>query len=344
MITQSKIKVLIVDDSILFRETLSRTLSEDPSIEVIGTAGDPYDARDKILALRPEVLTMDVEMPKMNGIEFLKKLIPQYPIPVVVVTSLALNAFEALDAGAVDYVRKPTVRSREDMDAFARELCGKIKIAKAAKVGQQRIRPGSLTNAQSFAPVHADSKTVIALGASTGGTDALQVVIQNLPPSTPGVIIVQHMPPMFTKMYADRLNKICQMEVREAKNGDRVRTGLVLIAAGDYHMRLAKDASGYYVKCAQGDKVSGHCPSVDVLFDSVADVAGKNAIAAILTGMGSDGAKGLLKLRKTGAYTIGQDKDTCVVYGMPMVAFNIGGVEKQAPLQQIPSLIMDRLK
>lgn len=337
-----KIKVLVVDDSILFREMLSKAISEDGGIEVVATAGDVYQARDKILELAPDVVTLDVEMPKMNGIEFLKKLIPQYPIPVVVVSAAPMSAFQALDAGAVEYVKKPTVRTPQDMKAFAAELCGKIKIAKNAKVSAAgRIRPAAAPLRAPDLRRHTD--TIIALGASTGGTDALQAVIQNLPASTPPVVIVQHMPAGFTKMYADRLNGICVMEVKEAQNGDRALPGRVLIAAGEYHMRLARDAQGYYVKCAQGEKVSGHCPSVDVLFDSVAEVAGEKAIAAILTGMGADGAKGLLKLRKAGAFTIGQDKESCVVYGMPMVAFNIGAVEVQAPLQKIPQIILDRL-
>ncbi|HKM32763.1 MAG TPA: chemotaxis response regulator protein-glutamate methylesterase [Oscillospiraceae bacterium] len=342
-----KIRVLVVDDSILFRETLSRAISEDPSIEVIATAGDAFQAEDKIHQLKPDVVTLDVEMPKLNGIDFLKKLIPQTPIPVVVVSAMPVSAFQALDAGAVDFVKKPVVKTSDDMRIFAKELCGKIKIAKNAKVTPGgRIRPDTLTGTQFFAAPnmlkHRD--TVIALGASTGGTDALQVVIQNLPETTPPILIVQHMPAGFTNMYATRLNRICKMEVQEAKNGDRLKPGRVLIAAGEYHMRLARDTQGYYVKCAQGDRVSGHCPSVDVLFDSVADIAGKKAIGAILTGMGADGAKGLLKMRKAGAYTIGQDKESCIVYGMPMVAFNIGGVEKQAPLTRISSIIMEKLK
>jgi len=339
-----KIKTLIVDDSILFRTVLSKFVGEDANIEVVGTAGDPYDARDKILELRPDVLTLDIEMPKMNGIDFLKKLIPQYPIPVVVVSSLPINAFEALDAGAVDFVKKPVVKSQEDLKAFSLELREKIKIACNAKVGKVKSSVKTNVSSNNFSNIQKNNKTIIAIGASTGGTDAIQSVIQNLPVETPPIVITQHMPPKFTKMFAERLNKVSHMEVREAKNGDRLKTGLILIAAGDFHLRLAKDNLGYYVKSEQGEKVSGHCPSVDVLFDSVAEVGKENAVGVILTGMGSDGAKGLLKMRKAGGYTIGQDKESCVVYGMPMVAFNIGAVIKQTSLDKIPDTIYKHLQ
>ncbi|MBZ4671254.1 MAG: two-component system, chemotaxis family, protein-glutamate methylesterase/glutaminase [Clostridiales bacterium] len=345
---EKKVKVLIVDDSILFRETISRFISEDANIEVVGTAGDPYEARDKILQLRPDVLTLDVEMPKMNGIQFLKKLIPQYPIPVVVVSSLPLNAFEALDAGAVDFVKKPLIKSPADLKDFSMELRTKIVIASTAKIIQSKpSAAASQKPLPSIKEIAAGKKLaqdiVIALGASTGGTDALQVVMQNLPKDSPPILVVQHMPAGFTKMYAERMNRVCQVEVKEAEDGDRLRPGLAIIAAGEYHLRLAKDSQGYYVTSKKGEKVSGHCPSVDVLFYSVAEVAKSKAIGAILTGMGGDGAKGLLEMRKAGAYTIGQNKETCVVYGMPMVAFNIGAVCEQAPLDKISDIIIQKL-
>lgn len=345
---EKKVKVLIVDDSILFRETISRFISEDANIEVVGTAGDPYEARDKILQLRPDVLTLDVEMPKMNGIQFLKKLIPQYPIPVVVVSSLPLNAFEALDAGAVDFVKKPLIKSPADLKDFSMELRTKIVIASTAKIIQSKpSATASQKPLPSIKEIAAGKKLaqdmVIALGASTGGTDALQVVMQNLPKDSPPILVVQHMPAGFTKMYAERMNRVCQVEVKEAEDGDRLRPGLAIIAAGEYHLRLAKDSQGYYVTSKKGEKVSGHCPSVDVLFYSVAEVAKSKAIGAILTGMGGDGAKGLLEMKKAGAYTIGQNKETCVVYGMPMVAFNIGAVCEQAPLDKISDIIIQKL-
>lgn len=345
---EKKVKVLIVDDSILFRETISRFISEDANIEVVGTAGDPYEARDKILQLRPDVLTLDVEIPKMNGIQFLKKLIPQYPIPVVVVSSLPLNAFEALDAGAVDFVKKPLIKSPADLKDFSMELRTKIVIASTAKIIQSKpSAAASQKPLPSIKEIAAGKKLaqdmVIALGASTGGTDALQVVMQNLPKDSPPILVVQHMPAGFTKMYAERMNRVCQVEVKEAEDGDRLRPGLAIIAAGEYHLRLAKDSQGYYVTSKKGEKVSGHCPSVDVLFYSVAEVAKSKAIGAILTGMGGDGAKGLLEMKKAGAYTIGQNKETCVVYGMPMVAFNIGAVCEQAPLDKISDIIIQKL-
>lgn len=335
-----KIRVLVVDDSVLFRETLGKKLSEDFHIDVVGTAVDAIDAMEKIQQLNPDVVTLDVEMPKMNGIEFLKKLMPTHPVPVVVVSSLPINALDALDAGAVDFVKKPLIKSPADFSSFMNELLVKVKIASAAHVGQKKSVQAPLSPVSTAGLLNTSSDIVIAIGASTGGTEAILSVIKDLPPTTPGIVIVQHMPPVFTKMYAQRLDKICQMSVKEAEPGDRVERGKVIIGAGEYHLRLCKDTRGYYVKSEMGEKVSGHCPSVDVLFDSVAAVAGKKALGVILTGMGSDGAKGMLKMSHSGAYTIGQDKDSCVVYGMPMVAFNIGGVKKQVPLEQIPAEII----
>jgi len=336
-----KIKVLIVDDSLLFRETLAREIAKDFGIEVIGTAEDPFIARDKILELKPDVVTLDVEMPKMDGIAFLKKLMPQYPLPVIVVSSVGKNVFEALDAGAVDFVTKPDATKSGGMNSFINELIVKIKIASTAKVGSFK-KDYEAVKVVSNHGVDI-SNTILAIGASTGGTEAIYSVITALPRDMPGILIVQHMPPVFTKLYADRLNNSCKLEVKEAQDGDLIKPGRVLVAAGDYHMRLAKGPSGYYVKCAQGERVNGHCPSVDVLFDSVAEVAKSKAIGVILTGMGADGAKGLLNMRKQGAYTIGQDEKTSTVYGMPMVACNIGGVAKQLPLDKIAQEICNHL-
>ena len=336
-----RIKVLIVDDSLLFRETLAKEIAKDFGIEVIGTAEDPFVARDKILELKPDVVTLDVEMPKMDGIAFLKKLMPQYPLPVIVVSSVGKNVFEALDAGAVDFVTKPDVKKSGGMNSFINELIVKIKIASTAKVGSYK-KDYQAVKIVSNHGVDI-SNTILAIGASTGGTEAIYNIITALPRDMPGILIVQHMPPVFTKLYADRLNNSCLLEVKEAQDGDLIKPGRVLVAAGDYHMRLAKGPSGYYVKCAQGERVNGHCPSVDVLFDSVAEVAKSNAIGVILTGMGADGAKGLLNMRKQGAYTIGQDEKTSTVYGMPMVAYNIGGVVKQLPLDKIAQEICNHL-
>lgn len=335
---KQRIKVLIVDDSLVFRESLSREIAKDPDIEVVGTATDPYMARDLIIKLKPDVLTLDVEMPKMNGIEFLKKLMPQYPLPVIVVSSVSKNVLDALDAGAVEFVTKPNVTRPGGMASFVNELIIKIKIASTAKVGN---RKSDYTPSRPVTNQGIDTMSkIIAIGASTGGTDAIHTVISGLPRDMPPIVIVQHMPPVFTKLYAERLNNTCELEVKEAEDGDALRPGRVLIAPGNYQMRLAKRGTGYIVKCTQEEKVSGHCPSVDVLFDSVADVAGKQSVGVILTGMGRDGANGLLKMKKTGAYTIGQDEKSCVVYGMPMVAFNIGAVDKQLALDRIADEII----
>lgn len=344
-----KIRVLVIDDSLMFRTMMTKALNESPDIEVVGTAGDAFEAKDKIFELRPDVLTLDVEMPKMNGIEFLKKLLPQYKVAVIVVTSSAVNAFEAISAGAVEYIKKP---SAKDMSTFMMEIRKSVKVASTARVNAGRysqtaipaVPKSPILMRQPIIDAAKTANTVIAIGASTGGTDAIQVVVEKLPPTTPGIVIVQHMPAGFTKMYADRLNRVCQMEVREAVDGDRLKQGLILLGAGEHHLRLLRDTRGYYVSSKRGDKVSGHCPSVDVLFDSVSETAGKNAIGVILTGMGADGAKGMLKMKQAGAHTIGQDKDSCIVYGMPMVAFNLGGVIKQSPLQNISNLILEKLR
>ncbi len=337
MRTRKKVTVLIIDDSLLFRETLARAIGQDLGIEVVGTASDPFDARDKIIELQPDVLTLDVEMPKMNGIEFLKRLMPQYPLPVVVVSAVSSNVFDALKAGAVDFVTKPEAKNSSSMNAFFNELIVKIKIASTAQIGLMKNYYNSQQISTDIRNRRGDP--IIAIGASTGGTEAIFQIIKSFPRNMPGIVVTQHMPPKFTKMYADRLNDSCLMEVKEAENGDVVKEGRVLIAPGDFHMTIAKDKNSFYVKCMKGEKVNGHCPSVDVLFDSVAEWAGKDAIGVILTGMGYDGAKGLLKMKRKNAFTIGQDEKSSVVYGMPMVAFNIGAVTKQLSLNKISEVI-----
>jgi len=337
-----KIRVLIVDDSLLFRETLAKGVAQDAAIEVVGTASDPYSARDKILEFEPDVMTLDVEMPRMNGIEFLKRLMPQYPIPVVVVSSVSDNVFNALNAGAVDFVTKPNMRSQMGMKSFINELIIKIKIASTAKVGKWKIEARSNNREIVVNEKHSRGK-ILAIGASTGGTEAIYSVLKTMPRDIPGTVVVQHMPPVFTRMYSERLNNSCLMEVKEAENGDRIIPGRVLIAPGDYQMRIKKAGGIYIVECRKGEKVSGHCPSVDVLFESVAKVAGRNAIGVILTGMGGDGAKGLLSMRRSGARTIGQDEKSCVVYGMPKVAYDLGAVEKQVPLDVVSRTVFSML-
>lgn len=329
------IRVLVVDDSVMFRTKLQITLSADPEIEVIGCAVDAMDAMQKIKSLRPDVVTLDVEMPKMSGIDFLKQLIPQTPIPVVVVSSLPINALDALDAGAVEFVRKPTAGVLDGLNIFLDELKSKVKIASKAKVRTlPKVSQRSLVSRLS-GNVTAPRDAIIAIGASTGGTEAIIEVVKNLPPTTPGIIIVQHMPANFTNLYAQRLDRVCRMSAKEAEDMDRVEQGKIIVAAGEFHLTLKRDTRGYYIRSQQGPKVSGHCPSVDVMFDSVADVAGKKAVGVILTGMGADGARGITKLKNTGSFTIGQDRESCVVYGMPMEAYKLGGISRQLPLDQI---------
>ncbi len=328
------IKVLVVEDSLVFRELLVQGLSQDPSIQVVGVAKDPFEARDAILKYHPDVMTLDVELPRMNGIDFLRKLIPQYPLPVVVISSLSDKVFDAMNAGAVDFVAKPAVSERRQLESFIRnELLVKIKIASTAKIS--RIKQQVMAQEPEKFTAH-EKNLVIAIGASTGGTEAIFAVMKDYGADLPGIVVVQHMPPGFTEMYAKRLDNQCRVRVKEARTGDRVLPGTVLIApGGDKHMHLVKVNGMYQVEVKAGPKVNGHCPSVDVLFESVAKVAGPNALGIILTGMGGDGAKGLLAMRKAGARTIGQDESTCVVYGMPKVAYDLGAVEFQEKLSNI---------
>ncbi|WP_271809662.1 protein-glutamate methylesterase/protein-glutamine glutaminase [Clostridium beijerinckii] len=338
------IRVLIVDDSIVFREAISRGISTAANIEVVGKAVDPYDARDKLLELNPDVMICDVQMPKLNGVEFIKRLLPQYKIPIIVVSSISDVVFDAMDAGAVDFLSKPDARTPNGFEIFINELTVKIRGAAnvnlSANLGQISK---SASNRGMKKSVNVKNK-VIAIGASTGGTEAIYNLLKNLPKDIPGIIIVQHIPPVFSKMFADRLNLQTQFTVKEAQTGDTIEPGKVLIAPGDKHMKIKKAADKYIVETIQGNKVNGHCPSVDVLFESVAKVASKNAIGVILTGMGHDGAVGLMSMRRAGARTIGQDQKSSVVYGMPKVAFEIGAVEKQVPISNIPNVICDMLK
>lgn len=329
-----QIRVLVVEDSLVFRELLVQTLNADPAITVVATAKDPFEARDAIVEHRPDVMTLDVELPRMNGIEFLRKLMPQYPLPVVVISSLSEKVFDALNAGAVDFVAKPSGASRAQLETFMKnELTVKIKVASIAKVSSWKKAPIEELNH----PLATSNKNlVVAIGASTGGTEAIASVLKEFDTDIPGVVIVQHMPTGFTEMYANRLNDQCRVRVKEAKTGDIVLPGQVLLApGGDSHMQLVKMNGNYQVVIKPGPKVNGHCPSVDVLFQSVADIVGNRALGIILTGMGGDGAKGLLAMRQAGARTIGQDESTCVVYGMPKVAYDMGAVEYQEKLPDI---------
>jgi len=343
----SKIKVLIVDDSAIVRKILSEELAKDPDIEVVGTSPDPYVARDKIVLLKPDVITLDVEMPRMDGITFLKKLMKHYPLPVIIVSSLTPKgskmAMEALESGAVEVMCKPGGSySVGDLSVQLKE-----KIRAAAKANLSRLQPANPSPPTPLPSMpKALSETtqkIIAIGASTGGTEALKEVLVGMPTSTPGIVIVQHMPPHFTTAFAERLNKLCQIEVKEAKEGDTVLNGQALIAPGNFHMLLRRSGARYYVTVKDGPMVHHQRPSVDVLFNSVAQYAGANAIGVILTGMGADGATGMVKMKEAKAKTIAQDESTCVVFGMPKEAIRLGAVDKVVPLQQVSESIIQLL-
>ncbi|MDD5053397.1 MAG: chemotaxis response regulator protein-glutamate methylesterase [Sulfuricurvum sp.] len=338
------IRVLIVDDSATARAVLRDILESDLSIEVVGTASDAYVARDMIVELRPDLICLDVEMPRMDGITFLKRLMHYMPMPVIMVSSLthsgAKTTLEALDAGAVDFVAKPHSYIYDGKEEMRDELLSKIKTAARAKVYKRDL--STLKQANTTSLLETTNK-ILAIGASTGGTEAIKDVLMGLPRNAPGTIIVQHMPANFTAPFAERLNSLCAMEVREARNGDSIVPGVVLIAPGDYHMVVRRSGARYYVEIGSGDKISGHRPSVDVLFNSVAKIAGVNAIGVILTGMGGDGARGLLSMRNAGARTIGQNEESCIVYGMPKVAYELGAVEIQLSLAKIANGILGLL-
>ncbi|HKP96754.1 MAG TPA: chemotaxis response regulator protein-glutamate methylesterase [Fibrobacteria bacterium] len=348
MIGNRKLRVLVVDDSALVRQIVTAGLSGDPGLEVVGTASDPFVARDKIVELRPDVLTLDVEMPRMDGVEFLRRLMPQHPIPVVMLSSLTQRGkqitFEAMEAGAVDFVSKPAGDQGRKLQEVIQELRTKVKIAAMANVSHWKEKRPIPPEGPRTRDLHESTDKVIAIGASTGGTEAIRRILPRFPVSTPGIVIVQHMPPGFTKMFADRLNTQCQMEVREAQNGDRIVPGRVLIAPGGVHLRVRRSGGIYEAVCRGDEKVSGHCPSVDVMMQSVAADVGANAVGVMLTGMGSDGAEGMLAMRKKGARTVVQDEATCVVYGMPKVALEKGGGECARPLDSIPDTVLHYLE
>lgn len=334
------IRVLVVDDSAVVRSIFTEELSRDPGIEVVGSAPDPYVARDKIAALKPDVVTLDVEMPRMDGITFLRKLMRYYPLPVIVVSSLTQAAgelaMEALEAGAVDVMCKPgAAYSVGDMSV---DLIDKIKAA--AKV---RMRPKSVSATPPQPTRLALTRTtnkVVAIGASTGGTEALRVVLEQFPANAPGTLVVQHMPEHFTRSFAERLNALCAVEVKEAEDGDSVTPGRVLIAPGNRHLLLRRSGARYYAQVKDGPLVCRHRPSVEVLFNSVAQFAGGNAVGVILTGMGGDGAQAMLHMKEAGAFTIAQDEASCVVFGMPKEAIKLGGAAVVEDLTRIPARIM----
>lgn len=339
------IKVLIVDDSAVVRSFLRDLLVSDPEIEVVGTAPDPFVARDKILKYNPDVITLDVEMPRMDGITFLKKLMRYYPIPVVILSSLTQSGMattiEAMEEGAVDVIAKPQMDLIKGMEQISREVIEKVKTAARAKIRKRKEeRKEDSEPVLMGKALKQSTNKVIAIGASTGGTEAIKDILVRLPADAPGIVVVQHMPEKFTKAFAERLNSLCNMEVREARDGDGVIPGAVLIAPGNYHMQFRRSGARYYVKLNQDTPVFHQRPSVDVLFDSVAEYAGSNATGVILTGMGADGAAGLLKMRQAGARTIAQDEESCIVFGMPKEAIKLRAVDNVLPLEKIPGVIL----
>jgi two-component system, chemotaxis family, protein-glutamate methylesterase/glutaminase len=340
---ERKIKVLIVDDSAIVRKLLAEALAAEPDIEVVGTAPDPFVARDKILSLRPDVLTLDVEMPRMDGITFLKKLMRFHPMPVIVISSLGQAsskiALEALRQGAVDVLAKPG--GPYSVGELKHDLPHKVRAAAHARLHQGPAEPVVSVKQPLPASFHAgNSSTIIALGASTGGTEAIREVLMGLPAACPGIVVVQHIPPVFSTAFANRLNDLCRIQVKEAVDGDRLTPGLALVAPGNFHMTLTKRGSEYRVSVKDGPRVCYQRPAVDVLFESVAASAGRDAVGALMTGMGADGAEGLLKMKRAGAKTIAQDEASCVVFGMPREAIRLGAVDHVVPLKRIASEIL----
>jgi two-component system, chemotaxis family, protein-glutamate methylesterase/glutaminase len=344
-----KFRVLIVDDSAVVRQTLTSILESDPQIEVMGSASDPFFAAKKIQNEIPDVITLDIEMPRMDGLTFLKKIMSQHPIPVVVISSLTSEGTEtgmkALEFGALEIITKPQMNTKQFIEESRIKICDAVKAAALSKIKRKAYTELTVQpklSADAVIPVSKTptamiktTETVVAVGASTGGTDALQTFLQNMPLDCPGIVIVQHMPEFFTRSFANRLNDICQITVKEAENGDSVIRGRALIAPGNHHMLLKRSGARYYVEVKEGPLVNRHRPSVDVLFRSTARYAAKNAIGVIMTGMGDDGARGLLEMKEAGASTIAQDEKTCVVFGMPNEAIKMGAADKVLPLDQI---------
>jgi len=337
-------RVLVIDDSALMRQVLTRLLSSDPDLEVVGAAPDPYIARDKIRALAPDVLTLDVEMPRMDGLAFLEQLMRARPMPVVMVSSLTEAGAEvtlrALELGAVDFVAKPRIDVRERIHELGAELIEKVKAAAAARVAPVAPPPAPPASAPPRPRPFRTTDTVVAVGASTGGTEALRVLLAALPADAPGVVVVQHMPERFTRAFAERLDRLCTVRVKEAEDGDRVLAGHVLVAPGNFHLRLGRDGALVRARVEGGEPVNRHRPSVDVLFHSAAEVLGPNAIGVIMTGMGNDGAQGLLAMREAGARTIAQDPESCVVFGMPREAIALGAAERVVPLARMAESLL----
>jgi two-component system chemotaxis response regulator CheB len=346
-IMADKIRVLIVDDSALVRQMLSGLLAEAPDIEVVGVAGDPFIARDKIKQLNPDVITLDVEMPRMDGITFLRNLMRLRPMPVVMVSTLtdrgADVTLQAIELGAFDYVTKPKLDFSHEIESYAQDIIAKVRAASRARVrpyekpaGESKTRLQRSPSSQPFST----TDKIIAIGASTGGTEAIREVLEQLPPDVPGIVIAQHIPPGFSARFAQRLNNNCAIAVKEAADGDQVLPGHAYIAPGSHHLKLERSGARYICRLDDGEPVNRHKPSVDVLFRTVAEKAGKNALGILLTGMGDDGANGLLEIRNAGARTIAQDEKTSVVWGMPGEAVKRGGAVDVMGLHQIAPEIL----
>ncbi|MEO8596927.1 MAG: chemotaxis response regulator protein-glutamate methylesterase [Candidatus Solibacter sp.] len=352
--TKPKIRVLIVDDSAVVRETLSSVLSSDPAIEVIGTASDPFVAAERMRAQLPDVITLDIEMPRMDGLTFLQKIMRQHPIPVVICSTLAeegaQSTLRALELGAVDIIAKPRLGTRKFLEESSAILCQAVKAAAGARLrplSSAPVQPKLTADVILAPPTTAMLETtekVVVIGASTGGTEALRTLLEALPPDAPGVVIVQHMPEVFTRAFANRLDSLCQVSVKEAETNDTVLRGRALIAPGNFHLLLKRSGARYYVEVKEGPLVSRHRPSVDVLFRSAARYAGPNALGVIMTGMGDDGARGMLEMKSAGAATIAQDEATSVVFGMPNEAIKRGAVDSILPLNSIAGAILARTR
>ncbi|MCG8333396.1 MAG: chemotaxis response regulator protein-glutamate methylesterase [Proteobacteria bacterium] len=356
----NKIKVMIIDDSAVVRQTMEKIISSDKQLTVIATAQDPFVAARKMTKEVPDVISLDVEMPRMDGITFLKKLMTQYPIPVVICSSLtekgSETAMKALEYGAIDVIHKPNIGAKQYLEEAKILICDSIKAAAQANVKKQKTKPVEgikpskkltadvvLSKAKSNAMIQTTEKVVV-VGASTGGTEALKVFLERLPLDAPGTVIVQHMPENFTTAFAKRLDSICKVTVKEAEDNDTVVSGRVLIAPGNKHTLLKRSGARYYVQVKDGPLVSRHRPSVDVLFRSASRYAGKNVIGVIMTGMGDDGAKGMMEMKDQGAKTIAQNEATCVVFGMPNEAIKLGGVDHVLPLESIPDEVISLSK
>jgi two-component system chemotaxis response regulator CheB len=338
---QRKIRVLVVDDSAIVRKILSETIAMEPDMEVVGTAPDPYVARDKILALKPDVLTLDIEMPRMDGLTFLKRLMKFHPMPVIIISSITRASceitLEALSSGAVEVMEKPA--GAYSVGELREGLARKLRAAAGARVAHAKPQPTPPAKPSASTSAMQNDK-VIAIGASTGGIEAIHDVLIQLPANIPGIVIAQHIPKQFSTSFAQRLNRVCAFEVKEAEDGDRVRPGLALLAPGDFHMVLRRSANGYCVQIQDGPKVCYQRPAVDVMFASVASAAKSHAVGILLTGMGVDGAQGMLAMRQAGAQTIAQNEATCVVYGMPREAVRLGAAEQVLALSSIPDAIV----